>query len=34
MLVMADYVYNLRQTEQLGGSGTFSSFGIRTQFDF
>ena len=34
MLMMADYVYTIRTLGDPTGSGNFSSFGIRTQFEF
>ncbi|MEY4190720.1 MAG: hypothetical protein RIR17_1456 [Planctomycetota bacterium] len=34
MSMMADYVYTLRTLGDPSGSGNFSSFGIRTQFEF
>ena len=34
MAVMADYNYNYREDGKSAGSGSFSSFGMRTQFEF
>ena len=34
MLIMADYIYNYRDAGKSIGSGGFSSFGVRTQFEF
>jgi len=34
MSVMADYNYNYRDAGKSAGSGSFSSFGMRTQFEF
>ncbi|NBS90443.1 hypothetical protein EBS67_10645 [bacterium] len=34
MSVMGDYVFNYRDAGNSSGSGSFSSFGMRTQFEF
>ena len=34
MSIMGDYVYNYRDAGKSAGSGGFSSFGMRTQFEF
>ena len=34
MSILGDYVYNYRDAGKSGGSGGFSSFGMRTQFQF